>query len=110
MARVAGEIGWRQALPLAEYPAETVRACGASQGRGKAPSPHNLISTSSLLREGFLVNYIRHLANVAAVVPFQHVNQSLDAASSHAFIGIGRQARDARSAGKGRQKAAAIGD
>ncbi len=31
---------------------------------------------------------IRHLANVASVVPFQHVDQSLHAAAGHAFLGI----------------------
>jgi len=53
-----------------------------------------------LLRERFLIHDVRHLGDVAAVVPFQYVDQSLHAAARHAFIGIGGQAGDAGGAGK----------
>src|ERR1019366_9180726 len=45
---------------------------------GEGARPH---TTYFLFREGFLIPHIRHLRNIAAVVAFQHVNQSLDAAS-----------------------------
>src|ERR1035437_8562545 len=74
---------------------------------GEGARPH---TSYFLFREGFLIHHIRHLRNIAAVVAFQHVNQSLDAASGHAFVGIGRQAGDAGGAGEMGHQAAAIGD
>src|ERR1017187_7630218 len=84
------------ALPTSPRPPE--RACGASlrlDGRG-CPSPHNhttysllLLLLLLLLLERFFVHHVGHLGDVASVVPFQHVDQSLHTSSGHAFIGIG---------------------
>jgi glycosyltransferase involved in cell wall biosynthesis len=51
-------------------------------------------------RECLFVYYVRHFSNIAAVIFLQNINQPLNAASGHAFIGIGGQARDASSAGE----------
>jgi hypothetical protein len=57
---------------------------------------------SRLLRfpERFFVYHVRHLRRVAAIIILQHVDQPLNAASRHAFVGIGREARDAGGAGE----------
>jgi hypothetical protein len=58
---------------------------------------HAQVKSRGVLRrsESLFVYHVRHLGNVAAVVSFQHVDQSLDAAPSHAFIRIRRHARNA---------------
>ena len=63
-----------------------------------------------LLSERLLIYDIGHLRDVAAVVGFEDVDQSLDAAASHAFVRIGREAGDAGSAGEMRHESAAIGN
>jgi hypothetical protein len=60
--------------------------------------------------ERFLIYYIRHLRWVTAVVAFEHIDQPLDAAASHAFVGIDIKACDAGAAGEVMKHAAAIGD
>ena len=62
------------------------------------------------LLEGFFINDIGHLREIAVVVFFQHVDQALYAASRHTFIWVGGKACDARRAGKVRHKAAAVRD
>ena len=39
-------------------------------------------------RKSFFVHDVWHFGRVAAVVSFQDVNQSLDSAPGHAFVGI----------------------
>src|SRR6266545_1158078 len=46
------------------------------------------LSTINFLPKRFLVHDVRHFGRVAAVVAFQHIDQSLDSASCHTFIGI----------------------
>ena len=43
-----------------------------------------------LVDECFFIHYVGHLGNVPAVVPFQDVDQALNAAACHSFIRIGR--------------------
>ncbi len=45
-------------------------------------------NATRLFRERFFVHHVGHLGDVAAVVSFQHVNQSLHSASSHTFVWI----------------------
>ena len=67
-------------------------------------------SLGGLLSERLFVYYIGHFGEIAAIVGFEHVDQSLNAAAGHAFVGIGGEAGDARGAGKVRHKAAAVGN
>src|ERR1035438_4067259 len=79
----------------------------APLGRARAPVPtqsHLYLSNFNLPLECFFIYYVRHLGRVAAVVPFQHIDESLNAAARHAFIWIGRQAGDARRAREMRQQ------
>src|ERR1017187_2156340 len=83
----SGSTGLWRIRPNNTLPPE--RACGASlRLDGAKPRPHTQPSPR-LLREGFFVYHVGHLGDVASVVPFQHVDQSLHAAAGHAFIGIG---------------------
>src|SRR5437667_8278060 len=63
-----------------------------------------------LRRERFLIHHVRHFRRIAAVVTFEDVDKSLDAAASHAFVWIDIEAGDLRTAGKMMEHAAAIGD
>ena len=71
-------------------------------------SPDGNESPDSLSAECFFIHYIRHLCDVAAVVAFEDIDQPLHTASSHALVGISREARNARGTGKMRQQTAAI--
>ena len=62
--------------------------------------PHWRQCHSWLLLKRFLIHNIWHLGRVAAVVPFQHVDQRLSRAPSHAFVGIDREPRDLRATGE----------
>src|SRR5215472_13581584 len=66
--------------------------------------------TLRLQSKDFFVHDIGHFADVAAVISFEDVDESLDAATSHALVGIGREPGDATRAGKVRHKAAAVFD
>ena len=73
-------------------------------------TPRLELESLQLLPERFLVHHVRHFRNLAAVVCFEHVDQALNAAPRHAFVGIGGEPRDARGAGKVWNQAAAIGN
>src|SRR5207248_5375716 len=63
-----------------------------------------------LAAEGFFVHHVRHLGWIAAVVPFQYVDESLNSATSHAFVGIDRETRDLRTTGEVMKQPTEIGD
>src|SRR6266516_2856041 len=63
-----------------------------------------------LFRERFFIHYVRHLRWVAAVISFEDIDQTLDAASGHAFVGIDIQACDLRAASEVMKHATAVGD
>src|SRR5579863_3034 len=82
-------------------------AFSAPKAAKNTPSPN---SASCLFSEGFLVHHIGHFGKIAAVVPFQHVNQALSTTSSHALVWIGREPRDFARAGKVWKQTAAVFD
>src|SRR5437773_12107129 len=65
------------------------------------------LSTSA---KRFLVHNVWHLGRVAAVIPFQHVDQCLDGAPGHAFVGIDREPSYLRTTGEVMEQTRAIGD
>ncbi len=82
----------RSFAPLAPFdgPLGSARGFGKRGQAREGARPHTTFPfPHHLLREGFLIYHVRHLGDVAAVVPFQHVDQALHAASGHAFVGIG---------------------
>ncbi len=50
--------------------------------------------------ERFFIHHVRHSAGIAAVFSFEDIDESLDTAPSHAFIGVDIQTCDLCSAGK----------
>src|SRR5919106_4671274 len=63
-----------------------------------------------LLLKGFLVHNVWHFRQVAAVVLFQHVDQTLDSAPSHAFVRIDGKPCDLRATGEMMEQPCAVGD
>src|SRR6266498_6025815 len=59
-----------------------------SYGIALTEALNSQLSTLNFLPKRFLVHDVRHFGRVAAVVAFQHIDQSLDSASCHTFIGI----------------------
>src|SRR5207249_8897638 len=66
--------------------------------------------TQSLSFKCFLVDDVRHFCRIAAVVIFEDVDESLDAATGHAFVWIDIQTRNLCAAGEMMEQAAAISD
>src|SRR5512147_57555 len=48
----------------------------------------------------FFINHERHLGRIGAVVPFQHVDDTLGTATGHSFIRIGGETRNLAGAGE----------
>ena len=67
-------------------------------------------SVSAFRNKRFLIHHVWHFRWIAAVVTFEDVDKSLNAAASHAFIGIDREARDSCATGKMMEHATAICD
>src|SRR5215469_6732977 len=70
----------------------------------------SLLLTSELLTsiKGFFVHDIWHLRRIAAIISLQNVNEPLDAAAGHAFVGINIEPRNSPAAGEVMKYAAAI--
>src|SRR5215469_10185967 len=63
-----------------------------------------------LFRECLFIHYVQHLRDVAAIVAFEHIAQSLDATSRHSFVGVRIQSCNGRRTGKMREQAATVLD
>ena len=67
--------------------------CFAKNGVFQQPQAITLHTRSRfewfLIRECLFVHHVRHLGQIAAIVAFENVHQTLHAPSGHALIGIG---------------------